>query len=225
MVLGALSLVAIVANRRHRQEMARLQTLATRPEAPNWPGPAEVAPARQAAIEYARSILRTPYDPLMGMYGDPLGRVGLVVCIDVPIRAYQAGGVSLPLLLKDTARAHPEIFDIGPNNSPSNPFFFRRVRNYAPLFQRHPLLLSSKEPRPGDMAFYGGFHIALVIEVRKDGSFDVIEASPRKGHVAVSDGAYMERTWGKPAFFGRIRDGGTDILRPHEVVRMVPLFK
>ena len=170
-------------------------------------------------------MLRTPYDPLMGMYGDPFGRVGLVVCIDVPIRSYQAAGVALPLLLKDTARAHPEIFKIEPNNTPGNPFFYRRVRNYAPLFQRHPLLMASKEPQPGDLAFYGAFHIALVVDVRKDGTFDVIEASPRKGRVAVSDGAYMERTWGKPAFFGRIRDGGTDLLRPAEVVRMGPLFK
>ncbi len=203
---AALSAMVLVLAWRHSKQLAELQENAKevflRPEFNSF---SRLVQARQKAVDYARSMVGTPYDPLMGRHGDPFGRIGFVVCIDVPIRSYLNAGVSLPALLKQSAREHPELFKIGPNNSPSNRFFYRRVRNYFPLFQRHPALTVSDSPQVGDWAFYGRTHIALVVEAMGDSRFSVVEASPMKRRVSVSDGQYMERTWGPPSFFGRIR--------------------
>jgi len=162
-------------------------------------------PNEEQAASYARSMLRIPYDPLMGKYNDFLGKAGFVVCIDVPLRSYLWAGVSMPALLKRSAKEHPEWFKIGPDNSPGNPFFYRRVRNYYYLFMSHLELVHDQTPKPGDWAFYGRTHIALVISVEKDGWFEVIEASPKRGRVVISTSDYMEKTWGRPDFFGRIK--------------------
>ena len=170
------------------------------------PVPAERAEeVRARAVAGARAMRWLPYDPLMGMYGDPLAPWGFVVCIDVPLRAYRAAGVPLAALLKESARGHPEWFKIGPDNSPDNRFFYRRVRNYNDLFRRHPALEAAPTPRAGDLAFFGRWHIALVTEVAGDGTWRAVEASPRVWGVKESGDAYLVGQWGPPEFFGRLR--------------------
>lgn len=163
-------------------------------------------PVRARAVAGARAMRGLPYDPFMGTHGDPLGPWGFVVCIDVPLRAYRAAGVPLAELLRDSARAHPEWFKIGPENSPDNRFFYRRVRNYNDLFRRHPDLEASPAPRPGDLAFFGRWHIALVTEAAPDGSWRAVEATPRVWGVKESGSDYLLRQWGEPEFFGRLRE-------------------
>ncbi|MEK7858764.1 MAG: hypothetical protein AAB320_06435 [Elusimicrobiota bacterium] len=198
---AAMAVTFVALQARTAKEVNRLRVLAGDRFSP----PTEARQAITVAVFYAQSMLGKIYDPLMGRFGDPLGKAGCVVCIDVPVRSYQAAGISIPLLLRDAAKKNPEWFSIGPNNPPSSSFFYRRVRNYHPLFQHHPALLADTVPKVGDWVFYGKFHIALVVDVGADGSFRVIEASPLKGRVAVSEGKYMEKTWGRPAFFGRLR--------------------
>ena len=157
------------------------------------------------AVDYARSMLNIPYDPLMGRYNDFFGKAGFVVCIDVPLRSYLRAGISMPAMLKTCSKEHPEWFKVGANNSPNNSFFYRRVRNYYDLFEHHPNLETDQDPKPGDWMFFGRHHIGLVISVDKDGNYKAIEANPFKGRVVVSDRNYIEQTWGAPAFFGRIK--------------------
>lgn len=166
------------------------------------------AAVRARAVAEARAMRWLPYDPLMGMYGDPLTPWGFVVCIDVPLRAYRAAGIPLAALLKESARAHPAWFKIGPDNSPDNRFFYRRVRNYNDLFRNHPALEASPTPRAGDLAFFGRWHIALVTEAGPDGAWRAVEASPRVWGVKESGRDYLERQWGPPDFFGRVRSRG-----------------
>jgi uncharacterized protein YijF (DUF1287 family) len=202
------SLALLAARWRTANEVARLRAIGGN----SFVVPASSSAVRSAvdsAVAYARSMLGTPYDPFMGRYGDPFGAVGFVVCIDVPVRAYEAAGVSLPSLLREATHEHPDWFTIGPSNLPGSPFFYRRVRNYHPLFRHHPALTAADTPRVGDWAFFGKTHIALVVNVEQDGRFQVVEASPIKHRVAVSDGDYMAHTWGAPAFFGRLRAAGS----------------
>ncbi|MDE2292162.1 MAG: hypothetical protein KGL53_08775 [Elusimicrobia bacterium] len=161
---------------------------------------------RERAVAYARSM-GAPYDPLMGEYGDPFGRLGFVVCVDVPIRSYMSAGVSLPGLLRAAAHEHPEWFRIGPGNAPSNRFFYRRVRNYVDLFRRDPALEASETPRPGDLAFFGRWHVALVTHGGLDGTWKAVEASGPSVFVREWDGDVLTERWGAPAFFGRLRAG------------------
>ena len=105
----------------------------------------------------------------MGRFGDPFSKVGFVVCIDVPVRAYQSVGINMPALLREAAQEHREWFSIGPDNPPSSSFFYRRVRNYIPLFRNHSQLTTDSKPHVGDWVFYGKNHIALVINVEADG--------------------------------------------------------
>lgn len=162
-------------------------------------------PNEEQAIQYAHSMLNIPYDPLMGKKDDFFGKAGFVVCIDVPVRSYLWAGVSMPSLLRASAKAHPEWFKIGPDNAPDNPFFYRRVRNYYDLFQRHSGLEASQSPQAGDWIFYGRIHIALVTWVDKDGRFKAIEAAPESGRVVERTSKKLLKMRGKPDFFGRIR--------------------
>lgn len=196
LLLGfAAALSGVAARWAYAREAARLDAAVAR-------GPAPDAAARAAA--YARSMWAL-YDPLKGRHGDPLKRFGFVVCIDVPLRAYASAGVSLPELLRRAAREHPGWFHIGPDNPPHGPFFVRRVRNYSDLFSNHPDLEVSASPRPGDLAFYGRWHIGLVTRVSPDGSYRVAEARGPILPVAERGDAAMTRSCGKPSFFGRLR--------------------
>ena len=158
-----------------------------------------------SAVSNANDMLNKPYDPLMGKFFNIYGLFGYVVCIDVPVNSYRKTGILFSRLLKKSAREHPEWFEIDSKNSPDNSFFYRRVRNYSPLFRKSTYLSASLQPQPGDWAFYGN-HVALVISVDESGFYKVIEANPNHEKVIISDQKYMERTWGKADFFGRIKD-------------------
>lgn len=165
----------------------------------------EAESVRARAVAGARAMRWLPYDPFMGTHGDPLTPWGFVVCIDVPLRAYRAAGVSLAALLKESAQTQPGWFKIGPENAPDNRFFYRRVRNYNDLFRNHPALEASPTPKAGDLAFFGRWHIALVTEATPDGAWRAVEATPRVWGVKESGNDYLEKLWGKPEFFGRLR--------------------
>ncbi|TBR16741.1 hypothetical protein EPO15_18640 [bacterium] len=171
---------------------------------------------RARAVAGARAMTWLPYDPFMGTHGDPLGPWGFVVCIDVPLRAYRAAGVPLASLLKESAAAHPGWFKLGPDNAPGNRFFYRRVRNYNDLFRNHPALEASPTPHPGDLAFFGRWHIALVTEAAPDGTWRAVEATPRVWGVKESGSGYLVSQWGEPEFFGRVRAAGQVLSSPHE---------
>jgi hypothetical protein len=162
-------------------------------------------PNSAQAAGYALSMKNIPYDPIMGKLHNVLGKAGMVVCIDVPVRSWLRAGLSMPALLKQSAAIHPEWFKIDPSNHPDSPFFYRRVRNYYQLFQKHPGLVHDDKPQVGDWAFYGTTHIALVTAVSENGDTNLVEASPFKLRVAVSTIEEMEKTWGRVSFFGRIR--------------------
>lgn len=194
-----LFLGVFVSLRRHAGHMAELSALAA---AGTSTGLSEV---RNSAVTYARSMRGLPYDPLKGEQGDPFGKIGFVVCIDVPLRAYMHAGFDPAGMLRQAAQEHPSWFSIDKGNQPGNRFFYRRVRNYVGLFKNHPALETSGRPQPGDWAFFGPYHIALVSTVFPDGRYEVIEASGRKMHVGTNTGEKMEQTWGPPLFFGRWR--------------------
>jgi len=160
----------------------------------------------ERSVAVAKSMLYTPYDPFMGGLHNALGCSGFVVCIDVPVRAYVNAGVPITEILKDSTKKHPEWFQISPQNRPDNEFFYRRVRNYYPLFKNHPDLEASDKPQPGDWAFFGNFHIALVSSIMPDGTYQVVEANPNWLYVRISDQKYMDKTWGRAAFFGRVKN-------------------
>jgi hypothetical protein len=153
---------------------------------------------------YALSMKNIPYDPLMGKFHNSMGKAGMVVCIDVPVRSWMRAGLSMPALLKQSASLHPEWFNIYLGNHPDSPFFYRRVRNYRQLFEKHPGLVHDDKPQVGDWAFYGSVHIALVTSVSGNGDVKLVEASPFKLRVAVNTLEEMEKTWGPASFFGRI---------------------
>ncbi len=201
-LLAACFVGVAAARRRHSRGMAALRAAA----GGSYRAPADRGRALAKAVAYARSMRYTPYDPFMGKYDDALGKLGFVVCIDVPLRSYMSAGLAMPALLKESAAENPDWFRIGPDNPPSSPFFYRRVRNYSDLFANHPSLTTSASPNPGDWAFYGRWHIALVSDVLPDGSYRLVEAAGRPEGVLERGGAEMTRDWGPPSFFGRLKD-------------------
>jgi uncharacterized protein YijF (DUF1287 family) len=128
----------------------------------------------------ARGLLGIGYDFSQGKFDNLGGRLGLVVCVDVPRLAYAGAGISLEKLLKDDFAAHPSHYDTdGGRNTPASPFFGRRVRNlYVYCHGNGCLIEKCGEPKVGDLVFYGRVHVALVVEVHGDGTYDEIEAAP-----------------------------------------------
>lgn len=155
------------------------------------------------AAAHARTMVGRHTDPLMGRHGNVLGRLGWIVCTDVVVEAWLAAGVSLPAHLVETARAHPEWFEIDASNRPGDPYFVRRVRNYRPLFERSPSLEMDGTPQVGDWAFFP-HHVVLVVATRP-GSYLVVEAYAER--VEVVPGRDVESRFGPPLGFGRARPG------------------
>lgn len=137
---------------------------------------------RGRVVAEARKLIGVLYDPLQGYFGDPFGRSGLIVCMDVPVIAYRNAGASLRRLLEADFEAHPDRYRSN-GGKPGDPFFHRRARNLHAFCAGSGRLDLGGPPRPGDVAFYSGrrqgmvTHIALVSAVRPDGSYDVVEAS------------------------------------------------
>ncbi len=165
-------------------------------------GDADGVPDPEDVLLAARDLLGTFTDPLHGQYGDLLGRAGFVVCVDVPVTAWLRAGVPYPALLRVSAAAHPDGFALDADNRAADPNFVRRTRNFLALFRHHPELTLDTRPRPGDWAFYGETHVALVAAVDGAG-YTVIEAYGPT--VARRSGADVERRTGATAEFGRTR--------------------
>ena len=157
----------------------------------------------EQAVTYALKMENTPTDIFMGKFNNLFGKIGFVVCIDVPIKSYLWAGVSMPAVLFESARKEPGWFDIDDGNHPDNEFFYRRVRNYHDLFKNHPDLQTSDKPQKGDWAFYGRNHIALVTSVEQNGHYRVMEAY--FSNTSETTSQQIENIWGKPSFFGRIK--------------------
>lgn len=137
---------------------------------------------RARVVTEARRLIGLWYDPLQGMYGDLGGRLGLIVCMDVPRLAYRNAGTSLRRLLEADYRAHPGRY--APRDGrPGDPYFDRRARNLHTYCRHNGCLDLEGPPLPGDVVFMSRrpagmvTHIALVSEVAPDGRYRVVEAS------------------------------------------------
>lgn len=134
------------------------------------------------AANQLRGIL---YDPLQGRYGNIGGRIGFIVCIDVPVLSYQEAGCSIKQLLKSDFNSHPDAYDTKSGNTPDNPFFHRRARNlYSYCLANNCLLPMTSQPQVSDVVFYKKpqhshiTHIALVTRVDGSGNYWLVEAAP-----------------------------------------------
>jgi uncharacterized protein YijF (DUF1287 family) len=127
------------------------------------------------------TLVGTLYDPLKGSIYNIGGKMGFIVCIDVPRIAYGQAGISLASLLKSDFEQNPEHYQTeGGINTPDTPFFYRRVRNVYSYAQGNGMLIEkATEPKVGDIVFYGKYHATLVVSVHEDGTYDEVEAHPQ----------------------------------------------
>lgn len=80
---------------------------------------------KREIVSEAKDLVGTLYDPLKGSLYDIGGRMGFVVCIDVPRIAYGQAGIDFKQLLTKDYREHPEHYNTEQGmNTPSTPFFF-----------------------------------------------------------------------------------------------------
>jgi len=129
----------------------------------------------------ADKLVGVLYDPLKGGYGNIGGKMGFIVCIDVPRMAYANAGIYFQDLLTEDYKAHPEHYDDQNGlNTPDTPYFFRRVRNVFDFAAGNGYLIhNSKTPEAGDIVFYGRYHATMVTRVYQDGTYDEVEADPK----------------------------------------------
>ncbi len=157
---------------------------------------------RARVVEEARKLKGLWYDPAQGQFDNLGGRLGLIVCMDVPRLAYRNAGTSLKKLLEADYRAHPEHYGKG-DGSPGDPFFDRRARNLYSYCIHNGCLDLSGPPEPGDVVFMshgataGITHIVLVSSVGADGSYRVVNASRDEWYITrEEDGATaLARGW------------------------------
>lgn len=141
-------------------------------------------PSPETVARNARRLIGTPYDLLNGRSQNLGGRMGCIVCADVPNLAYGLSGLSLRRLLEQDFRRHPEAYDTSGGNRPGNQFFHRRARNLYAYFRANNQLIGSPDSaHVGDLVFYshrgGGpiLHVTLVTRVDSTGYW-VVESSP-----------------------------------------------
>jgi uncharacterized protein YijF (DUF1287 family) len=143
---------------------------------------------RTRVVEEARKLEGLWYDPAQGYLDDIGGKMGLIVCMDVPRLAYRNAGTSIRKLLESDFKAHPEHYGKR-DGRPGDPYFDRRARNLYSYCKFNGCLDLSGPPEPGDVVFMSHgpnawiSHIALVSSVDKDGSYRVVEASRDEWYV------------------------------------------
>ena len=161
-------------------------------------------------IEEARNLKGMLYDPLQGQFGNIGGKLGFIVCIDVPLIAYQNAGYSIRQAMETDFFKHPEHYNIKNGNTPGNPYFSRRARNLYDYCKGNNKFISlDKNPQIGDVVFYRSkqdvsvSHIALISIVKSNNSYWVIEAYP-VFTAELSNSKVEKRGW-IPVAFGRIK--------------------
>lgn len=137
---------------------------------------------RARIVEEGRKLIGLWYDPAQGYLNDIGGKLGLIVCMDVPRLAYRNAGTSIRKLLETDYKAHPEHYGKR-DGRPGDPYFDRRARNLYSYCKHNGCLDMSGPPEPGDVVFMShsqtGWvtHIAMVSSVGADGRYRVVEAS------------------------------------------------
>jgi uncharacterized protein YijF (DUF1287 family) len=129
----------------------------------------------------ARKLKGVFYDQLQGSFNNLGGKLGFLVCCDIPNIAYAQAGMSFEKLLKDDFKSHPEHYRTrNGTNTPSTIFFYRRVENfYAYCKYSNKLIINCESPKVGDLIFYGQSHVTIVSEVHSDGTINEIETNRR----------------------------------------------
>ncbi|MET1249434.1 DUF1287 domain-containing protein [Sporolactobacillus sp. STCC-11] len=137
---------------------------------------------KQDVVTEAKRLVGVLYDPLKGGHGNIGGKMGFIVCIDVPRIAYADAGISLDQLLKQDYAQNPSHYETqGGTNTPATPYFYRRVRNVYDYARANRMLVrKATKPKVGDIVFYSRYHATLVVGTHKDGTYDEVSASPEK---------------------------------------------
>ncbi|MBI3564420.1 MAG: DUF1287 domain-containing protein [Elusimicrobia bacterium] len=157
---------------------------------------------RAAIVSEARKLEGLWYDPVQGYFHDIGGKLGFIVCMDVPRLAYRNAGTSLRRLLEADYAAHPDHYGKR-DGRPGDPYFDRRARNLHAYCKFNGCLDMAGPPEPGDVVFMSrgpnGWisHIALVSETAPDGSYRVVEASRDEWYVTREEDSrkMFERGW------------------------------
>lgn len=135
---------------------------------------------RAALASAARGLKGVLYDQLKGGRNNIGGRLGFLVCIDVPRIAYAAAGMDLDSMLREDYKIHAKFYPAEKaGNVPDTPFFVRRVRNlYAYCRANNKLMHNPPELKTGDLIFPNTSHIAIISATYPDGTYDVVENAP-----------------------------------------------
>ncbi|MBI5200482.1 MAG: DUF1287 domain-containing protein [Elusimicrobia bacterium] len=160
------------------------------------------AVSRDAIVAEARKLVGVWYDPVQGGFGNLGGRLGLIVCMDVPVIAYRNAGTSIRRLLEADYRAHPGRYS-SRDGSPRDPYFDRRARNLHTYCRENGCLDLAGPPKPADVVFLSRgetapiTHIVLVSGVEPSGRYSVIEASRDEWYVTREEPgeAVFRRGW------------------------------
>ena len=165
---------------------------------------------RGKVVEAGRRLVGVWYDPLQGYFHNIGGRMGLIVCMDVPVIAYRNAGTSIRKLLENDYAAHPEHYKKS-DGRPGDPYFERRARNLYSYCKFNGCLDMNGPPEPGDVVFMSHkptsaiAHIALVSSVEPDGRYNVVESSPYNAYTTgetegerMMDQGWIFRGFGRP---------------------------
>ena len=130
---------------------------------------------RQKVVQAAMDLRGVLYD----FSGGRLLSLGLLVCTDVPRLAYEADGIDLDRLMTADWRLHAGNYARFAGNNPSTAYFARRVENQRVFFSdTGRLIRHCTTPEPGDTVFYGDAHVAMVVAVYPDHTYDELDLAP-----------------------------------------------
>jgi hypothetical protein len=147
----------------------------------NYYGERKVIPVSDI-VGNARSLEGILYDFSMGSLNNKLSDFGFIVCADLIDISFSKSGYPLENRMKEDFIVNRKSYNTenGVNNLDTK-YFYRRSRNIKQFCINNGFYIEHcTYPLPGDIIFYGDYHVALVTSSLKNGYIKQIEALPNQ---------------------------------------------
>jgi len=133
-------------------------------------------------IKNARDLKGVVYDFSMGSLRNKLSDYGLIVCADLIDIAFSKSGYPLETKMREDFELNKVKYNNENGiNGINTKYFYRRSRNIKQFcINKGYYIEKCSNPLPGDIIFYGDYHVALVTSPLMNGYIKQIEALPNQ---------------------------------------------
>jgi hypothetical protein len=138
--------------------------------------------SNEIVIKNARKLKYVIYDFSMGSCNNYFSNFGFIVCADLIDIAFSKSGYPIESEMKKDYLKNKSKYNLENGiNDINTKYFYRRSRNIKQFCMNKGFYIENcTDPHPGDIIFYGNYHVALVTTEIKNGYIQQIEALPNQ---------------------------------------------